>query len=235
MVRQSQRPSGRSPNGEEATSVTNESMSPDASGPDGATQSTKPTSGSDRSTGSRRWPVVVLSALLVLALAAGVYFLVLARAWSDQATRSEEQARDLGQDLARSRASLDTAEADAASLEDQLDDAQQRVTELADEVAQTGDDREVQRQVAEYEAEISEAARSVANLLQQCIAGQQELISHLEERAEGNETPADDDESEEDEEPPEDEELTELRDEVDGFCQQALEANDELTTQLEQP
>lgn len=165
----------------------------------------------------RRWPVVVLTLLLVLALAAGGYLLVLAQAWSDRAAELDSVARGLGTELARTRADLAESANALATTQEQLAGAQQRITELADTVAQTGDDREVQRQVAAYQARISAAAAAVALAMDDCIEGQEQLIVYLD-----------------DEESYDAEQLAEFRTQVTDFCAAATRANDELQRQVQQ-
>lgn len=192
----------------------------------------------------RRWVAVVLTVLLLLALGGGAYLLVLSQRWEDRADALDGTARDLGAELAQTRAELEESASTLALVESQLDGAQDQIHELADAVAQTGDDREVQRQVANYQEEVSAAATAVADAMDQCIAAQEELIGVLEEAAttlseqaaapepEPTETPSGD------ESPPprmtlNQEMLDEYRGEVTEFCQAATDANDNLQSRLE--
>lgn len=181
---------------------------------------------------------MVLAVVLVLSLAAGGYLFALARSWSEHAGALESEARGLGTELAESRAEVAASSNALQSVQDQLDDAQQRIVELADTVAQTGDDREAQREIARYQREISEAAAGVAGALDDCIDGQRQLIDYLETQASAP-PPDDDDETPSPSPTPEHdddgEELERFRTEVDEFCRGAVDANDDLQQRLVQP
>jgi hypothetical protein len=127
----------------------------------------------------RRWPTVLLAVVLVAALAAGAYLAVLARAWSVRSDELDATARDLGGRLAQTQADLDQRSSELGTVRAQLQTAQDRLVALADEKARTGDDREAQRQLAEYQARVSEAAGAVASALQECVRGQEQLIGYL--------------------------------------------------------
>ncbi|WP_454084735.1 hypothetical protein [Georgenia sp. Marseille-Q6866] len=189
----------------------------------------------------RRWVVPVLAVALVLAVAAAGYLLALARAWEDRAVTLEETSRELGGELGQVRADLEESRSTLALVESQLEVAQEQIHELADAVAQTGDDREVQRQVAEYQAQLSANAAAVAGTMDECIAGQEDLITHLEEAARPTPSPtpspsasASDDEDADDEEPAEPKvDLAALREEVAGRCALADEAHTSLQERLD--
>src|SRR5699024_10123738 len=106
----------------------------------------------------RRWPLVALGLALALTIGGGVYLATLAGAWSDHAAEVDGTARELGGELAETRAELEETQGTLALVESQLDAAQEQIHELADTAAQFGDDREVQRQVAEYQTELFTAA-----------------------------------------------------------------------------
>ncbi|PYF99795.1 hypothetical protein SAMN05216184_10538 [Georgenia satyanarayanai] len=186
----------------------------------------------------RRWPVVVLAVALVLALAAAGYLLALARAWEDRAVALEGTSRDLGAELGQVRADLEESRGTLALVESQLEVAQEQIHELADAVAQTGDDREVQRQVAEYQRQLSANAAAVAGAMDECIAGQEDLITHLEEEARpapsASPSASDSEDAEDaDEEPGEPEvDLAALREQVTGLCARAEEAHTSLEEEV---
>ncbi|MCM3661866.1 hypothetical protein M3148_12825 [Georgenia satyanarayanai] len=188
----------------------------------------------------RPWVVPVLAIALVLALAAAGYLLALARAWEDRAATLEETARELGGELGQVRADLEESRSTLALVESQLEVAQEQIHELADAVAQTGDDREVQRQVAEYQAQLSANAAAVAGAMDECIAGQEDLITHLEEAARPAPSPtpspspsASDGEDVPDEEPTAPKvDVAALRAEVAGRCALAEEAHTSLQERL---
>lgn len=164
----------------------------------------------------RRWPVPVLAVLLVLTLAGGAYLGILARAWAQRSADLEAVAVDLGTQLGQTQADLDQARSELAVVSDQLDVAHQRITELADEKAQAGDDREIQRQLADYQARVSQAATSVASALEECVHGQERLIAYLEEADAYD--PAD---------------LARFESEVATFCAAATQANADLQEEID--
>lgn len=165
----------------------------------------------------RRRPVAVavLSALLVVALAIASYLYVATTAYADRAAEWESVARDTGEDLAQERVTLEGTMAELEAVREQLSTAQARITELANEKAQLGDDAEAQRQLTDYQARVSEAAGTVASALNQCVDGQNRLIGYL-ENAESYD--------------PED--LARFRAEVDALCQSATDANLALQQEL---
>ncbi|WP_448071729.1 hypothetical protein [Georgenia yuyongxinii] len=163
----------------------------------------------------RRWVAVVLAVLLVLALAAGTYLAVLARAWSARSGELDAVAADLGTRLAQAQADLDQRTSELGTAQSQLQAARDRIVALADEKAQTGDEREAQRQLAEYQERISAAAGSVASALQECVSGQEQLIGYLRD-AELFEPSA----------------LESFEAEVATFCDQAEAANADLQREL---
>ena len=103
---------------------------------------------------------------------------------------------------------LDQAERDLASTEEQLRQAQDRITALADEKAQTADEREVARQVAG-------SVVVVANQLEICVRGQGQLITALEDIASYD--PAT---------------VSAFAREVSAACSQALDGSKEIKRQL---
>lgn len=192
----------------------------------------------ERGRNHRRWPVVLLSLALVLALGAAGYLLVVARAWQERAESLEGTGYELGGDLARTRAELEESRSTLALVESQLDGAQEQIHELADAVAQTGDDREVQRQVTEYQAQVLLAASAVTEAMQDCITGQETLVAHLEEAARRTPTPTPSatpgpDATAEPEQPTmPGVDLVQLRSEVAQLCELADEANASLQERL---
>lgn len=129
------------------------------------------------------WAVIVLSTLFALTLALATYLVVLTRAHEQRAAEWEQVARTTGTELAQQRVELDGAIAELEAVRTQLQTAQARITELADEKAQIGDEREAQRQLVDYQARVSEAAGKVAGALDVCVDGQYQLISYLENAA----------------------------------------------------
>lgn len=129
------------------------------------------------------WGVIVLTTLFALTLALATYLVVLTRAHEERAADWERLARTTGTELAQQRAELDGALAELEAVRSQLQTAQARITELADEKAQIGDEREAQRQLVDYQARVSDAAGKVAGALDTCVDGQYQLIGYLENSA----------------------------------------------------
>lgn len=188
-----------------------------------------------------RWPVVLLTIALLLSLAASGYLLAVARAWQERADSLEGTGYELGEELARTRADLEESRSTLALVESQLDGAQEQIHELADAVAQTGDDREVQRQVAEYQAQVLLAASAVTASMDECIASQETLITHLEEAARPRPTPSatpggsptpDPDATAEPEPTEPAVDLAQLRSEAAQLCAIAADANRSLQERL---
>ncbi|HEX5332116.1 MAG TPA: hypothetical protein VFW79_05680 [Cellulomonas sp.] len=126
------------------------------------------------------WALLVLSILLALTLGLATYLLLTTRAYERRSAEWEAAARTTGSDLTQARADLEATTSDLAATRDQLATAQARIVELADEKAQLGDDRAVQRQLVDYQQRISAAAGNVATALNSCIDGQYKLIGYLE-------------------------------------------------------
>lgn len=169
-------------------------------------------------------PTRVAAALIALALVAtgvlAAYLYQSARDWRAQAGGYLAAARDIGEDLAVSRSDLAGAQAELEAVRAQLAMAHQRITELADEKAQIGDQREVTQQLVAYQERISDAAGQVAHALDRCVQGQQELIDYLQRVATDPTAVL----------PPD--QLTKFRADVDAFCASASMANAALQREL---
>lgn len=163
----------------------------------------------------RPWAVVVLAVLLVLVTALAAYLWVRTDRFEQYADDIEAQARVIGTELATLRAEHDGTVSELGAVNEQLSTAQTRITELADEKAQVGDDREVQRQLVDYQERVSQAAANVASALTTCIDAQNQLITYLGDAAAYD--PAD---------------LERFKSDVQGVCATATEANTELQRQL---
>lgn len=162
------------------------------------------------------WPVIVLGLLLAVLLAASTYLVVLARSLEQRNAEWEEVARGTGQELAQSREELEGALAELEGTREQLGAAQTRITELADEKAQLGDDREVQQRLVDYQQRVSEAARDVASALATCIDGQYRLIEYLQNASQYDPT-----------------DLARFRTDVQRVCGAATDANTTLQQELD--
>lgn len=166
----------------------------------------------------RAWTVATVSVLSVLLVATGAlatYLWLVTDRQDQRAAEIEAQARQIGTQLATLRAEHEGTLGELAGVNDQLTTAQERITQLADEKAQVGDDREVQRQLVDYQARVSQAAANVASALSTCIDAQNQLITYLEDAASYD--PAD---------------LERFKGDVQGVCAAATEANTELQRQL---
>lgn len=163
----------------------------------------------------RGWGLATLAVLLVAATALATVLWLRVVSWQDYAAQVEDRGRDVGSELATLRAQHEGTLGELAAVSDQLATAQERIVQLADEKAQVGDDREVQRQLVDYQARISRAAANVASALSTCIDAQNQLITYLED-AESYD-PAD---------------LERFKGDVQGVCAAATDANTELQRQL---
>lgn len=163
----------------------------------------------------RPWAVVALSVLLVLVTALAAYLWVRTVRYEEYAADVVDQGREIGTELTTLRAQHEGTLGELAAVNEQLTTAQDRITQLADEKAQVGDDREVQRQLVDYQARISQAAANVASALSTCIDAQNQLIAYLEDAASYD--PAD---------------LQRFKGDVQGVCAAATDANTELQRQL---
>lgn len=162
----------------------------------------------------------VLATLLVVVLIVSVpliaYLWRTADEWRASSGDWEDLARGTHVELERTQGDLAAAQRTLDDTRDQLGTAQERITELADEKAQLGDDSAAQQQLADYQARVTEAAGKVATALATCIAGQSQLIEYMD-----------------DAESYEPELLAKFREDVDALCGQATEANEQLQDELE--
>lgn len=130
--------------------------------------------------------VPILSVLLVGALAGGGYLWHTATAWQANAGAWETQARRQGAEVVDLTEQLDAANSQLASLQGQLGTATTRITSLADEKAQLGDEAAIWQQYLdeqaehlEYQSRISAAAATAADSLERCRLAQTQLIRVL--------------------------------------------------------
>lgn len=158
---------------------------------------------------------MVLVLLLGGAVYAGVYLYQTSQAWQERSEEYLRASQGLGEELATSETALAGARSELEAVRAQLATAQARIVELADEKAQLGDDREVQRQLVDYQQRISEAAGQVALALDQCVRGQNQLIGYMENAAQYD--PA---------------ELEQFGADVQALCQAATDANAGLQREL---
>jgi methyl-accepting chemotaxis protein len=151
---------------------------------------------------------IVLGLLLLATAALATYLWRTTDEWRAEADRLEILATEFAAQRDLFADELDQAERDLNATEEQLREAQNRITSLADEKAQTADEREVARQVAG-------SVVSVANQLEVCVRGQSQLITALENVEDYN--PAS---------------VSAFAREVSGACNEALDGSKEIKSQL---
>jgi outer membrane murein-binding lipoprotein Lpp len=151
---------------------------------------------------------IILGFLLAATAALATYLWRTTDEWMATADRLETVATELATERDLLTADLDQAERDLAATEEQLRQAQDRITSLAEEKAQTADEREVARQVAG-------SVVVVANQLEVCVRGQSQLITALEDIESYD--PA---------------VVSAFAREVSAACNQALDGSEEIKQQL---
>lgn len=159
--------------------------------------------------------VVVLAVALVAALAGVGRMIQVTSAWQRSSAQWQALARTHGDQLAQAQADLKAAQDELTATRSQLDTAQQRITQLADEKAKLGDSTAVQQQLADYQARVSQAAGKVATSLATCIDGQNRLITYLDNAAQYDAAS-----------------LASYRNDVTSYCGQATAANTALQREL---
>lgn len=115
---------------------------------------------------SLKWLWITLTSLVVAGLIAlSVYMIVITNGWRDYSADLEGAVEDLKATAAEDRADLEATQARLDTVQTQLENANERITELANEEANAVDTRDVLRNY--MEAMIS------------CADGRQELIDAL--------------------------------------------------------
>lgn len=160
---------------------------------------------------------VVLALLLLAALGVGAYLWLTTVRWQDDSEAWELKARGYAEEVAELRAELEGVNAELVSAREQLATATARITDLANEKAQLGDENVASQQYLDYQTRVSEAAGVVATALGQCTEAQSQLIGYLED-AEAYDSA----------------DLERFAGEVAELCRQANEANDQLQQELGQ-
>lgn len=121
----------------------------------------------------------MLALLLVVALGAGAYLAVLSHRWEERSGEWEAQSRELGNEVADLTGDVAGMTSELTIVRDQLATAQTRITELADEKAQVGDDRESQKILADDVQEVAETALDVSAALGDCVTAQSTVMGYL--------------------------------------------------------
>ncbi len=133
------------------------------------------------------------------------------RASAEWRTLAERKADE----LATTQRDLHGATSELAAVRDQLATATSRITELANEKAQIGDEIATQQQLADYQKRIGGAAATVASALDRCVTAQQTLIGYLRDAASYDST-----------------DLARYSSDVDALCRSAQNANTSLQAEL---
>ncbi|MFE5341511.1 hypothetical protein ACFQ80_14875 [Isoptericola sp. NPDC056578] len=165
----------------------------------------------------RRPVVAVLAVLLAGALGIGAYLWVTTTRWQAHSAAWEDEARGYADRVASLDAELDATDAELVAAREQLATATARITDLANEKAQLGDENVASQQYLDYQRRVSEAAGVVTTALGDCVDAQSQLITYLEDR--GSYDAKD---------------LDRFASDVETLCRQASEANDQLEQELEQ-
>lgn len=170
------------------------------------------THGRTRQRPRRSRGLIALTILLTLALAAAAALAAYLWRTTDEWRAETERVTALANQTATERdelsAELDQAQRDLDASDAQLREVQDRLLSLADERAQTGDELELTRLIAQDVA-------TVANQLEACVRNQERLIEVLEEIE--NYDP---------------EEVEQGAAEIGAACQDALSSSEELRLQL---
>jgi len=165
----------------------------------------------------RRTAVVVLSVLLVAALGIGAYLWLTTTRWQEHSAAWEDEAREYAARVAALDAELAATDAELVAAREQLATATARITDLANEKAQLGDENVASQQYLDYQRRVSEAAGVVTTALGDCVDAQSQLITYLEDRGSYDEK-----------------DLDRFASDVEKLCRQASKASDQLQQELEQ-
>ncbi|GAB2502832.1 hypothetical protein GCM10027063_47660 [Promicromonospora xylanilytica] len=171
-----------------------------------------PAPGRRRGRGSR-----VLAVLLVATIAVGAYLWVTTVRWQRSSAEWEEKAHEHAEEVASLRMQLDGANNELQAARDQLSTATARITDLANEKAQLGDENVASQQYLDYQTQVSGAAATVASALGQCVSGQEQLVGYLKD--------ADQYEAAD---------LRRYERQVNALCEDAERANESLQQELRQ-
>ena len=171
----------------------------------------------ERAPRRRRGGSRVLAIVLVATIAVGAYLWLTTVRWQRTATEWETKAHGYADEVASLRLQLDGANSELQAARDQLSTATSRITDLANEKAQLGDENVASQQYLDYQTQVSAAAATVASALGQCVSGQEQLVGYLKEADQYE--PAD---------------LARYEREVNALCADAEDANEALQRELRQ-
>ena len=122
-----------------------------------------------------RW----LAVLLIATIAVGAYLWLTTVRWQRTAAEWEDKAHGYAEEVASLQMQLDGANSELQAARDQLSAATGRITDLANEKAQLGDENVASQQYLDYQTQVSAAAATVASALGQCVSGQEQLVGYL--------------------------------------------------------
>ena len=165
----------------------------------------------------RRWQVLAAALGVVLLVLGGltVYLWNTSDKWAARSATLEGQAYDLGERLSTEREYVIQQTEQIDILTQQLSTAQQRITELADQSAQAGDDVAFAMQEITYLKELVSLGGSVSLALNRCANDQKTLIGYLQNSA--NYSAA---------------EIAQFKSSVDALCAAAQSANSQFQSEL---
>ncbi|MCK9795498.1 hypothetical protein M1843_17275 [Isoptericola sp. 4D.3] len=166
-------------------------------------------------TRGRRTAVVVLSVLLAGSLGVGAYLWLTTTRWQEHSASWEDEARGYAGRVATLEAELRATDAELVAAREQLATATARITDLANEKAQLGDENVASQQYLDYQRRVSEAAGVVTSALGACVDGQTQLIGYLEDRDSYDAADVD-----------------RFAADVETLCRQASKADDQLQQEL---
>lgn len=158
----------------------------------------------------------VLAVLLVATIAVGAYLWLTTVRWQRTSAEWEDKAHEHAEEVASLRMQLDGVSSELQGARDQLSTATARITDLANEKAQLGDENVASQQYLDYQTQVSGAAATVASALGQCVSGQEQLVGYLKD---ANQYEAAD--------------LRRYEQQVNALCADAEQANETLQQELQ--
>lgn len=158
----------------------------------------------------------MLAVLLVATIAVGAYLWVTTVRWQRSSAEWAELAHEHAAEVAALRMQLDGVSSELAAARDQLSTATARITDLANEKAQLGDENVASQQYLDYQTQVSGAAATVATALGQCVSGQEQLVGYLKDADQYEAT-----------------DLRRYEQQVSELCADAEQANDVLQRELQ--
>ncbi|MCJ7826827.1 MAG: hypothetical protein MUP36_01100 [Demequinaceae bacterium] len=133
----------------------------------------------------KRWRLLTggSAVLSILLLGISVYLLVINDQWQTRADALTTEGYDLGQRLSDARGQILEKQATIDLISEQLETAQARVIELADDKAQAGDDVSYAQHQLSLFQELSALGGSVSLALNHCVNEHEKLVGFLKDPA----------------------------------------------------